>query len=146
MEYFRGFDNQLTGTLPQEFFHHPHMLFFWMENNKFTGTLPPEIESWRMVKEVKLQNNSLTGPIPVGELELLMMNGSLTMLNLTHNSGLYGSLPDTFCYWSEEPESKNILDFDCGPVCGCDCSCDDGGANASSVVVSGNDTSLSTGK
>jgi hypothetical protein len=86
----------------------------------------------------------VNGSIP-SEIALLT---SLLYLDLSGSSGLYGTIPDVFCYlqntsctfldfWGDPYNCT--LDFDCSDIlCGCDCPCwNDTGFNAGGVEMEG---------
>ncbi|CAB9512270.1 LRR receptor-like serine threonine-protein kinase [Seminavis robusta] len=119
---FRVSDNFFTGTVPHELKNWTQVAQIHLNNNEFTGQLPSELGSLGTLKELKVASNLFTGTIPT-DIGLLAVNGNFKLLNLTDNENLYGSIPEELCDWASDPGLGNVVEFDCGPVCGCSCPC-----------------------
>ncbi|CAB9518078.1 LRR receptor-like serine threonine-protein kinase [Seminavis robusta] len=125
--------NRMTGSLPSEIGSLAKSLVrLNVGSNQFSGKIPSEIGNLLKLKEFSAGDNGLTGTLPA-ELALLVTEGKLKVLNLTSNEGLLGAIPNDFCLLIADPALNNVLEFDCGALCGCHCSCD----NVSSFALYG---------
>jgi Leucine-rich repeat (LRR) protein len=122
----------MTGTVPTEVGLLEELAKLRLGGNPFSGPLPSEIGALSALEELAINSTDLTGTIPV-EIGRLVTNGSLTLLNLTGSPGLTGTIPDEVCGQYADPGKGYVLDFDCGPLCGCfSCPCHN--ASASNVI------------
>ncbi|CAB9505249.1 LRR receptor-like serine threonine-protein kinase [Seminavis robusta] len=133
---FRVSGNNLTGRIPSELGTSSKLKIFHAESNLLTGQIPSEIGNITTLKEFSVGDNRLTGTVP-RECGFLVTDGALTLLNLTNNDGLFGTIPDSVCSIYDDPSLINILEFDCGILCGCHCPCENVSALAlqNGVVV-----------
>ena len=84
------YDNQFTGSFPEEFMGRLENLdFFSINNNKLTGPFPASFNDLPILSTLDISSNFLTGPLP----PLSMVQ--LIVLNLGNNS-LNSSLPYMF--------------------------------------------------
>ncbi|XP_031102592.1 receptor kinase-like protein Xa21 isoform X2 [Ipomoea triloba] len=111
--------NKLNGNIPTSIGKCSKLKFLFMWGNQLNGSLPRQIGNLTMLKKVDLGVNALLGEIPkeLGNLEELEelkldMNGlrgsipweifnvsTLTILSLTSNYNLSGTLPSSLGYW-----------------------------------------------
>ncbi|KAH9723783.1 Leucine-rich repeat receptor-like serine/threonine-protein kinase [Citrus sinensis] len=80
--------NQLTGSLPIEFYNLQNLSALELYQNRFSGLIPPEIGKLRNLERLHLSENYFVGYIPseVGNLE------HLVTFNISSNS-LSGTIP-----------------------------------------------------
>ena len=90
LEYFGGFGNQLTGTLPELTFSSV-LNMLQLGNNSLTGTIPSSYMQLDDMSHLDLGGNSLTGTIPHAASEGFQY--SFDVLGLQSNQ-LSGTIPD----------------------------------------------------
>ncbi|KAI9349721.1 hypothetical protein BDR26DRAFT_636366 [Obelidium mucronatum] len=108
MEHLRLNNNQLTGSIPNEFATVAgHFFVFDLSHNKLTGTIPIEFGSHWKLEKFNLSSNELVGPIP-------QFGGcfNLEILDLSCNS-LTGEIPN----FHEMPRLEK-LDLRCNNLSG----------------------------
>ena len=81
-------NNQLTGSIPEELGNLSNLTVLYLNNNQLTGPIPEELGNLSNLTYLYLNNNQLTGPIPP-ELDNL---SNLTYLYLNNNQ-LTGPIP-----------------------------------------------------
>jgi Leucine-rich repeat (LRR) protein len=79
----------LTGTIPENLWHHPTLAFLGLELNKLVGSIPHSVGESKLV-EINVAFNALTGTIPVS---IGQLGKQLTLLSLNDN-GLHGMIPE----------------------------------------------------
>ena len=84
--------NTFTGTIPPELGLMGDLSRLNLSHNAFTGTIPPELARLDNLFTLNLSGNVLTGEIPP---ELGRLN-KLAVLDLSLNSGLTGTIPQSF--------------------------------------------------
>jgi hypothetical protein len=141
LKEFQFDDNFLmTGTIPTEVGLLEQLTKFHLGGNPFSGPLPSEIGTLSVLSELAVNSTDLTGTIPI-EIGRLVTNGSLALFNVSGSPGLTGTIPDEVCGQYADPGKGYILDFDCGPLCGCgSCPCDNVSASNFVVVIAMNDS------
>jgi Leucine-rich repeat (LRR) protein len=83
-------DNEFSGTIPTEFGVLPNLIYLHLHNNDLEGEIPMELgELGGSLRELVLAANLLSSTVP-SQLGLLT---DLTMLYLTHNRDLTGTIP-----------------------------------------------------
>ena len=152
MTLLRMGGNQLTGPVPSELGLLTNLdVRLNLDNNQFTGKLPTQLGLLTKVTGLDLHENQLSGPLP-SELGLLTILGTLTCANnslsgsipqelsalqpslyalsLEGNSLLTGIIPEGLCSLNGTCDQDALrvcesfgLTFDCGSLCGCNCSC-----------------------
>lgn len=127
MKEFRINANLMSGHIPTEIGLWEVLETLELQVNAFSGSMPSELGSIDTLKFFSLGFTDLTGTIP-SEFGLLWSNGSLAHFNASDTPGLVGRVPENLCSITKESESSlNILAFDCGPLCGCGCPCNNSG-------------------
>jgi Leucine rich repeat/Leucine rich repeat N-terminal domain len=82
-------ENNLTGTLPQEFFQLSGLTGLSLDHNGIVGTIPDAIGSLTRLQQLELDDNALVGSIPSAIYQI----STLKALDLNTNS-LIGPLSD----------------------------------------------------
>ncbi|MDE2794551.1 MAG: Ig-like domain-containing protein [Gemmatimonadota bacterium] len=83
--------NRLSGRIPPEIGRLSRLTSLVLDRNELTGTIPREIGNLAALEVLYLARNTLTGGIPA---ELGSLTG-LRNFDLSHNSGMRGTLPAT---------------------------------------------------
>ena len=85
------FENQFSGTIPEELGDMKSLTELSLYTNMFTGPLPQKLGSWEGMKYIDVSDNSLSGPIPPD----MCKNNQMTVLALLNNT-FTGSIPETY--------------------------------------------------
>mmetsp|Transcript_17183 Transcript_17183/g.41834 ORF Transcript_17183/g.41834 Transcript_17183/m.41834 type:complete len:153 (+) Transcript_17183:506-964(+) len=97
-ETFNVYDNQMTGTIPENL-KLRQMWYFDLGRNQFSGTLPIQLGlDYVRLRHLHLDHNRFTGPVP--EEIVNAGNGRLLSLNLNDNQ-LTGALPGNHMFITE---------------------------------------------
>ncbi|XP_050369045.1 probable LRR receptor-like serine/threonine-protein kinase At3g47570 [Argentina anserina] len=82
--------NQLHGSIPNDFGNLVNLQLFILSNNFFTGSIPADIGKLSTLGELDLHSNKLSGSIPssLGNLSLLLANLHLQENNLSGSISL----------------------------------------------------------
>ena len=129
----------MTGTIPTEVGLLATLTKLLLGGNEFSGPIPSELGRLSILSELNVSFTSITGTIPK-EIGPLVSNGSLALFSIAGTPGLFGTIPDDVCGKTADTGKGYILEFDCGPLCGCDCPCNGSTSNVI-VVIAKNDSS-----
>ncbi|XP_017984395.1 PREDICTED: receptor-like protein 12 [Theobroma cacao] len=80
--------NQITGMLPDLFFHWQNLVVLNLANNNFSGVIPTTVGSLLSIEAINLRNNSFSGDLPSS----LKNCNQLAFLDLSQNT-FSGSIP-----------------------------------------------------
>ena len=83
------YDNNLSGSIPEELGNLRNLKFLFLEDNSLTGSIPSSLGNLIHLKELTMRNNRLSGSIPkeLGNLK------NLEYLDLACNKYLSGNIP-----------------------------------------------------
>jgi len=81
-------DNELTGTIPNNYLSNSPLEYVHLGSNSFSGTIPATIGSTTLLKQLDLSGNSISGIIPQEIAEY----GALEALSFANNN-LVGNIP-----------------------------------------------------
>ncbi|KAF7151716.1 hypothetical protein RHSIM_Rhsim02G0176500 [Rhododendron simsii] len=88
--------NNLSGKIPESFFHFPYIETIDLSDNQLSGGIPSNISSCLSLRHLNLSNNNFTGPLPRGSIP------QLQALDLSNNM-LSGQIPDEIgFFWGLE--------------------------------------------
>lgn len=107
LEHFYAPCMEITGSIPDEIWSLPNLLYLDLAYNNLEGQLSPAIDNAKKLKQLQINSNRLSGPIPeeFGEMESL---GEALLGNSTTLSGLKDELECN--HFTRLPESMGKLD------------------------------------
>jgi Leucine rich repeat len=93
---FFGNRNQLSGSIPEEFWANTQLASLGLSDNQFSGTISSSVGNLRSILLLDLSGNRLSGTIPI----LLGRASSLEGLDLSNNQ-LVGTVRDIFSTFAD---------------------------------------------
>ncbi|KAI7989817.1 Receptor protein-tyrosine kinase CEPR2 [Camellia lanceoleosa] len=84
------FSNQLSGEIPESISRLPSLTFLTLSNNNLSGTLSPDLGQYSILQGFEVAQNHFTGKLP----EYLCANGGLIGI-AAYDNNLSGELPNS---------------------------------------------------
>mmetsp|Transcript_10977 Transcript_10977/g.19880 ORF Transcript_10977/g.19880 Transcript_10977/m.19880 type:complete len:145 (-) Transcript_10977:79-513(-) len=108
IEWFDVYENQFSGTIPEDLYNLPQLLSFSIDKNRLTGTISPSVGKLSNLWYLQVSTNDLTGTIPseVGNL-------NQAELMWFHKTRFTGTVPESLCEYRQD--NLTILQADCNP-------------------------------
>lgn len=121
--------NSLVGPIPSEVGSLSLLVRLHLRSNDFEGEIPSELGLLSYLEELDCSDTRLSGSLPP-ELGLLANKPSVGVFDVTRTS-VSGAIPDALCFLNDAnctyEDSNGVqncsLHYDCGDLCGCDCTC-----------------------
>jgi Leucine-rich repeat (LRR) protein len=79
--YMHFYNNNLSGTLPEEFWDLTYLEYVTIDHSSMTGTISPKIENFTRLIKLHLVGNELSGAIPAGIVNLTTLTDIFLGIN-----------------------------------------------------------------